>query len=157
MFKKIDDIPPLLVKTLLFLENRDLDRPATSLAKPGDRMGQDLQSRGLLLGGQVPAAGTAARRQHARRAVGKISPLAQRPHRQPLEKLRQMVGASLKAYQAKAPIPGLARTHHRRLFEYRAAGGGARYGEIHGLGEGLYAWFGMRLSDVVRDFKAPRQ
>src|ERR1041384_1076838 len=29
LFGKIDTIPPLIVKTLLFLENRDIDRPAT--------------------------------------------------------------------------------------------------------------------------------
>src|SRR5216684_7078437 len=29
LFKGLDDIPPLLTKTLLFLENRDLDRPAS--------------------------------------------------------------------------------------------------------------------------------
>ncbi|MGH7817946.1 MAG: hypothetical protein ACREOR_11205, partial [Candidatus Binatia bacterium] len=29
------------------------------------------------------------------------------------------------------------------------------YGEIHGLGEGLHAWFGLRLNDVVRDLNAP--
>ncbi|HEX6769562.1 MAG TPA: penicillin-binding transpeptidase domain-containing protein, partial [Candidatus Binatia bacterium] len=28
------------------------------------------------------------------------------------------------------------------------------YGEIHGLGEGLYAWFGIRLSDAVADLQA---
>src|SRR5215831_5895705 len=34
LFKGIDDIPPLLTKTLLFLENRDLDRPASSWQNP---------------------------------------------------------------------------------------------------------------------------
>ena len=34
LFQKIDDVPPLLVKSLLFLENRDLDRPATSWQNP---------------------------------------------------------------------------------------------------------------------------
>ena len=29
------------------------------------------------------------------------------------------------------------------------------YGEIHGLGEGLFAWFGMQLTDVVSALKAP--
>ena len=30
------------------------------------------------------------------------------------------------------------------------------YGEIHGLGEGLYAWFGIRLSDAVKDLQAAK-
>jgi hypothetical protein len=54
-----------------------------ALAKPGDRMGSDLQSRFLLHWRQAVAAGAAARRQHPGRPVRKIPPLAQRPHRQP--------------------------------------------------------------------------
>ena len=34
LFQKIDDIPPLLVKSLLFLENRDLGRPSAPWQNP---------------------------------------------------------------------------------------------------------------------------
>src|ERR1043166_1395478 len=34
LFKGMDEIPPLLVRTLLFLENRDLDRPASPWQNP---------------------------------------------------------------------------------------------------------------------------
>jgi hypothetical protein len=34
LFQKIDEIPPLLVQTLLFLENRDLGRPSTPWQNP---------------------------------------------------------------------------------------------------------------------------
>src|SRR5262249_43037245 len=34
LFAKMDDIPPLLVKTLLFLESRDLDHPASPWQNP---------------------------------------------------------------------------------------------------------------------------
>jgi hypothetical protein len=39
LFAKMDDIPPLLVKTLLFLENRDLDHSRFLVAEPRRRVG----------------------------------------------------------------------------------------------------------------------
>ena len=67
----------------------------------------------------------------------------------PLEKLRQLIGASLKAYREG---PNTRASRERIIVDYLntvplAAAPG--YGEIHGLGEGLHAWFGMGLAQVV--------
>ena len=73
----------------------------------------------------------------------------------PLEKLHQFIGASLKAYQGG---PNTRAWRERIIVDYLntvplAAAPG--YGEIHGLGEGLYAWFGMRLPNVVAALNEP--
>ena len=73
----------------------------------------------------------------------------------PLDKFRQIVGASLKAYRAG---PNTRAWRDRIIVDYfntvpLAAAPG--YGEIHGLGEGLYAWFGMQLADAVRALRTP--
>ena len=68
-----------------------------------------------------------------------------------------MIGASLKAYQEG---PNTRAWRERIIVNYLntvplAAAPG--YGEIHGLGEGLYAWFGMRLPNVVAALKRTRK
>ena len=69
----------------------------------------------------------------------------------PAEKLRQVIGASLKAYRAGKNTRAW---RERIIVDYLntvplAAAPG--YGEIHGVGEGLYAWFGTPLATAVAD------
>ena len=72
----------------------------------------------------------------------------------PVEKYRQLVGASLKAYREG----GILARGERIIVDYFNTvplAAAPSYGEIHGLGEGLFAWFGMQLTDVVSALKAP--
>ena len=71
------------------------------------------------------------------------------------QKLRQIIGASLKAYRE---VANTRAWRERIIVDYLntvplAAAPG--YGEIHGLGEALHAWFGMRLDDVVATLNSP--
>ena len=156
LFGRIDDIPPLLVKTLLFLENRDLDRPVTSWQNPVIEWDRTLKAGLYYLGSifqlPVPLQGGST-------LAVQLEKFRHSPHGRtsdPLEKLRQIVGASLKAYQAG---------HNTRAWRARIIvdylntvplAAAPSYGEIHGLGEGLYAWFGIRLSDAVKDLQAAK-
>ena len=149
LFQKIDDVPPLLVKSLLFLENRDLDRPATSWQNPVIEWDRTLKAAfyyiGAKLGLPVPVQGGST-------LAVQLEKFRHSPNgrtESPLEKLHQLIGASLKAYQEG---PNTRAWRERIIVNYLntvplAAAPG--YGEIHGLGEGLYAWFGMRLPNVV--------
>lgn len=151
LFSKVDDIPPLLVKTLLFLENRDLDQPATSWQNPVIEWDRTLKAAAYFVAGKlqlpVPVQGGST-------LAVQLEKFRHSPHGRtdnPLEKLRQLIGASLKAYQEGANTRAW---RERIIVDYLntvplAAAPG--YGEIHGLGEGLYAWFGIRLSDAVKD------
>ena len=155
LFKKIDDIPPLLVKTLLFLENRDLDRPATPWQNPVVEWDRILKAAFYYVGGKlslpVPLQGGST-------LAVQLEKFRHSPNGRtdsPVEKLRQVIGASLKAYREGANTKAW---RERIIVDYLntvplAAAPG--YGEIHGLGEGLHAWFGMSFGDVVRDLKAP--
>jgi membrane peptidoglycan carboxypeptidase len=155
LFRKIDDIPPLLVKTLLFLENRDLDRPATPWQNPVIEWDRIFKAAFYYIGGKlslpVPLQGGST-------LAVQLEKFRHSPNGRtdsPVEKLRQVIGASLKAYHEGANTKAW---RERIVVDYLntvplAAAPG--YGEIHGLGEGLYAWFGMRLNDVVRDLSAP--
>ncbi len=155
LFGKIDEIPPLIVKTLLFLENRDLDRPATPWQNPVIEWDRIFKAALMYVGSKL----------HLRVPVQGGSTLAVQLEKfrhspngrtdTPVEKLRQIVGASLKAYREGA---NTGAWRERIIVDYLnsvplAAAPG--YGEIHGLGEGLYAWFGMKLDDVTAALNTP--
>jgi membrane peptidoglycan carboxypeptidase len=155
LFAKIDDIPPLLVKTLLFLENRDLDRPASPWQNPAIEWDRLFKAALLYVGSklylEVPVQGgstLAVQLEKFRHSPNGRTESA-------LEKFRQVMGASLKAYRAGMNTRAWRERIIIDYFNTVPLAAAPGYGEIHGLGEGLYAWFGMQLSDVVSSLKAP--
>ena len=155
LFEKIDDIPRLLVKTLLFLENRDLARPSTPWQNPAIEW-ERLFKAGLLYAGAklfLPVSVQGGSTLAVQLEKFRHSPNGRTDT--PAEKLRQVVGASLKAYREGKNTRAW---RERIIVDYLntvplAAAPG--YGEIHGLGEGLHAWFGMPLSEAVAALNAP--
>ena len=157
LFAKSQGIPPLLVKSLLFLENRDLDRPATPWQNPVIEWDRTLKAALLYIGAKlnlpVPIQGGST-------LAVQLEKFRHSPNGRtdtPVEKLRQIIGASLKAYREG---PNTRAWRERIIIDYLntvplAAAPG--YGEIHGLGEGLYAWFGIRLDDAVAALNSPGQ
>lgn len=155
LFEKIGDVPPLLVRTLLFLENRDLDSPASPWQNPAIEWDRLLKAGFLYIGSKlhlpVPLQGGST-------LAVQLEKFRHSPHgrtESPVEKIRQVIGASLKAYQAG---PNTRSWRQRIIIDYLnsvplAAAPG--YGEIHGIGEGLHAWFGMPLADVVKALRLP--
>jgi membrane peptidoglycan carboxypeptidase len=154
LFGKIEDIPPLVVKTLLFLENRDLDRPATSWQNPVIEWDRTLKAALYYIGAKLSLPVSV---QGGSTLAIQLEKFRHSPHGRtdtPLEKLRQVVGASLKAYQQG---PNTRAWRERIIVDYLntvplAAAPG--YGEIHGLGEGLHAWFGARLPEIAAALNA---
>ena len=154
LFDKPQGIPPLLVKTLLFLENRDLDNPATPWQNPVIEWDRTLKALMLYIGAKLnlplPVQGGST-------LAVQLEKFRHSPNGRtdtPLEKLRQIVGASLKAYREGANTRAW---REKIVIDYLntvplAAAPG--YGEIHGIGEGLYAWFGISLDEAVAALKA---
>ena len=155
LFKHIGDIPPLVAKTLVFLENRDLDHPASAWQNPVIEWDRMFKAALLYAGAKL----------HLRVSVQGGSTLAVQLEKfrhspngrtdTPVEKFRQVFGASLKAYRAGK---NTREWREQLIVDYLntvplAAAPG--YGEIHGLGEGLYAWFGTSLADANRAIRVP--
>jgi membrane peptidoglycan carboxypeptidase len=154
IFKSISDIPPLLVKTLLFLENRDLDRPAASWQNPVIEWDRMLKAALYYIGAKlylpVPVQGGST-------LAVQLEKFRHSPHGRtdtPLEKVRQVVGASLKAYRAGKNTRGWRERIIVDYFNTVPLAAAPGYGEIHGLGEGLHAWFGTELKDAVTAINA---
>jgi membrane peptidoglycan carboxypeptidase len=155
LFKGIKGIPPLLVKTLLFLENRDLDRPAASWQNPvieWDRLGKAaLYYIGAKLYLPVPVQGGST-------LAVQLEKFRHSPHGRtdtPFEKLRQVLSASLKAYRAGKNTRAWRERIIVDYFNTVPLAAAPGYGEIHGLGEGLYAWFGTELKDALAAISEP--
>jgi len=155
LFAKMDDIPPLLVKTLLFLEDRDLNHPTSPWQNPAiewDRLFKaTLFYIGSKLSLEVPMQGGST-------LAVQLEKFRHSPNgrtESPVEKYRQLVGASLKAYRAGANTRAWRERIIVDYFNTVPLAAAPGYGEIHGLGEGLFAWFGMQLPDVVNTLKAP--
>jgi membrane peptidoglycan carboxypeptidase len=150
-FGSFEEIPPLAVKSLLIIENRELNEPADDRTNPvvdWNRLAKAaILYAGHKLGLSVPVEGgsTLATQMEKYRHSdeGQTDSV--------LTKLRQMTDASLKVYQKG---PDTREERRQIILDYLnsvplAAAPG--FGEIHGMGNGLSAWFGLNLQDVQRD------
>lgn len=156
-FESFEAIPPLVVKGLLIIENRELDQPADARTNPvvdwdrlakaiflyaGNRLGLPLSVEG--------GSTLATQMQKFRHSdEGRTDSV--------LAKLRQMTDASLRVYQG-----GMDTREERRriVLNYLnsiplAATPG--YGEIHGLGNGLYSWFGLDFQQACKVLGDPAE
>jgi len=154
-FLSFDDVPPLLVNSLLYIENRELLSPGDPRANPAiewDRMAKaSLLYTGTKLGLPVPLQGgstLAIQLEKYRHSPGGRT-------NSPLDKLRQVAGASLKAYRDGADTRDWRREIVVEYFNTAPLAAAPGYGEINGLGDGLYAWFGLDLDDVKTALASP--
>ncbi|MBX3024027.1 transglycosylase domain-containing protein [bacterium] len=147
-FRSFDDVPPLLVQTLLFIENRELLAPIDPRSNPAiewDRMAKaSLLYTGSKLGLNVPIQGGSTLaiqlEKYRHSPDGRTS--------SPLDKLRQVAGATLKAYREGADTRGWRRQIVVDYLNTAPLAAAPGYGEIYGMGDALYAWFGIDLKDV---------
>lgn len=150
VFDQFEDIPPLIVKSLLFIEDRELDNPPTPHCNPvinwnrllmagilycGNKIGLPLQVEG----GSTLATQLEKYRYSPRGYTTSVA-----------DKLRQMTSATLRVYKDGRNTLAARR---RIILDYintapLAAVPG--HGEIYGLGEGFHAWFDLSLADVSR-------
>jgi membrane peptidoglycan carboxypeptidase len=147
-FLTFEDVPPLLVQSLLYIENRELLSPNDPRANPAiewDRMAKaSLLYTGTKLGLPVPLQGGST-------LAIQLEKYRHSPHgrtNSPLDKLRQVAGASLKAYRDGADTREWRREIVVDYLNTAPLAAAPGYGEINGLGDGLYAWFGFNLADV---------
>jgi membrane peptidoglycan carboxypeptidase len=147
-FLTFEDVPQLLVQTLLYIENRELLSPNDPRANPAiewDRMAKaSLLYTGTKLGLPVPLQGGST-------LAIQLEKYRHSPHgrtNSPLDKLRQVAGASLKAYRDGADTREWRREIVVDYLNTAPLAAVPGYGEINGLGDGLYAWFGLDLIDV---------
>jgi membrane peptidoglycan carboxypeptidase len=155
IYADFDAIPPLVVNTLLFIEDRhllDADQPNRNPAIDWTRLGRAIADQGARLfnhNQQTPGGSTLATQiEKFRHSPGGRTAT-------PKEKLRQVASASLRAY-----LDGPRTLDARRQIVVRylnsvplAAQPGI--GEINGIGDGLVAWYGRDFDEVNRILSQP--
>jgi membrane peptidoglycan carboxypeptidase len=148
VYENFTHAPKLLVDSLLYIENRELldsAHPKRNPAVEWDRFGKALLDQGISLlfrdhdtqGGSTLATQIEKYRHSpdGRTSSGK-------------EKLRQMASASLRAY---LDGPDTTAARQRIVLDYLNTvplAAQAGYGEVNGIGDGLWAWYGRDFGEV---------
>ncbi len=149
-YDNFESIPDLVWRSLLFIESRDYLDPRYPERNPAvewRRLGLSVAQMGLRVFGvdrSVAGASTLATQ------IEKFRHSPDGVTRGPGEKLRQMLTASLRAYGRG---PNTLQTRRQIVTDYLnsvplAAQSG--YGEVIGVADGMWAWYGESLEDVNR-------
>jgi membrane peptidoglycan carboxypeptidase len=155
VYGSYSSIPPLVVETLLFIENRhmlDASHPTRNPAVEWDRLGKAVldyslhvvDPRHAVVGGST----LATQLEKLRHSPGGRT-------RSPVEKLRQMTSATLAAYQEGRTTLHAQQDIIRGYINSIPLAASPEYGDVQGLGDGLWAWYGADVSKIDPLLRAP--
>ena len=150
VYAAFEDIPPLLVRSLLYVENREILDATTPYRNPAvewDRLGKaffDMGRKQLAAGGGTSGGSTLATqlekiRHSPEGRTGSVS-----------DKLRQMMSASLRAYQQGEETTTARRQITSDYINSLPLSSFPGYGEVLGLGDGMWVWFGADFAEANR-------
>ena len=148
LYSSFASIPPLVVHSLLFIENRDLLDPAQPLANPAvdwPRFAMAAYSqvaKMLHLPGQSAGGSTLATQLEKYRHSPDGLTLSGS------EKLRQMVSASVRAYQDGPQTLPARQKVVRDYLNSVPLSAVPGHGEVHGMAEGLRVWYGADFNQI---------
>lgn len=150
VYADFDAIPPAVLQTLLFIENRELldqRNPHRNPAVEWDRLGRatmQLIAQKLGVQGNVPGGSTLATQieKYRHSPGGRTDSVA--------EKFRQIGSASLRAYLWGPETMKTRRAVALSYLNSMPLAAAPDYGEVQGLGDGLWAWFGSDFDSVNR-------
>ncbi|MBU1395534.1 MAG: transglycosylase domain-containing protein [Gammaproteobacteria bacterium] len=154
-YSRFEDIPDVLVETLLYIENRELlteQFPTRNPAVEWDRLAQALLEKGISLvdtSRNVPGGSTLPTQieKYRHSPEGLTASMS--------AKLRQMGTASLRAYlDGPNTLPMRRKTVMAYLNTVPLAAA-PRFGEVNGIGDGLWAWYGLDFDEVNRTLAKP--
>ena len=146
--------PPLLVQSLLFIENRELldtSFPKRNPAVEWDRLSKAILDRALnTFGGHRAGGGSTLATQiekYRHSPDGRTSSSK--------DKLQQMVSATLRAYQHGENTQAV---RHQIVVDYLNTvplSAKVGYGEVNGIGDGLWVWYGRDFAEVSQLLSGP--
>lgn len=150
VFKSFDTVPPLLVSTLLYIENRELLKGGSVTRNPTIEWGRFLHAAVAHVLHGVDASMNAGGGSTLATQIEKFrfSPGGQTSSG--LDKLRQIASASLRVY---LDGPDTQKARQQIALDYlNSTPLGARpgFGEVNSIGDGLWAWFGIDLDEATQ-------
>jgi membrane peptidoglycan carboxypeptidase len=149
-FQTFDEIPGILVNTLVFVENRELLRPKSATSNPAvewDRFGKAIldvawsrvDPRHDVSGGST--------------LLTQVEKMWHSPGGQTTsgkEKLRQMTSASLRAYEHGENTLEVRKQTVLDYLNWVPLAAVAGHGEVHGLGDAMWSWYGEDFEEMRR-------
>lgn len=155
IYPTYSNIPPLVVQTLLFIENRhmlDSEHPTRNPAVEWDRLGKavidyslhKVDAKHQVVGGSTLATQLEKLRHSPGGRTGS-----------PIDKLRQMTSATLAAYQDGRSTLHAQQDIIRGYVNSIPLAASPGYGDVQGLGDGLWAWYGADVSKIDPLLRAP--
>ena len=148
VYDRFEAVPPLLINTLLFIENREL----LDAHQPYHNPAVDWRRLAKAVG--VETIGRLGRERHsigASTLPTQIEKLRHSPDGRthgPADKLRQMISASLRAYQGGATTRASRRQIVVDYLDSLPLAAAVGHGEVHGLGDGLRVWYGVDFAQA---------
>ncbi len=147
-YERFEDIPEVLVKALLHIENRELlaeQFPTRNPAVEWDRLAQALMEKGISLvdkNRNVPGGSTLPTQieKYRHSPEGLTNNMG--------DKLRQMATASLRAYLDGANTLPMRRNTVMAYLNTVPLAAAPRFGEVNGIGDGLWAWYGLDFDEI---------
>src|SRR5215469_10407059 len=150
-------IPPVVVGSLLFVEDRDLLDPENPRRNPTVEWGRFMLAIAGRIGGVFDRR---LREGGASTLATQIEKFRHSPNgRTPgvREKFRQMLTASLRAYRAGPDTTAARREIVATYLNSTPLASRPGYGEIIGLPEALWIWFGTDLAEAARVLTTPAE
>ncbi|WP_219094556.1 transglycosylase domain-containing protein [Pseudomonas sp. UMAB-40] len=142
LYSSFESIPPVVVSSLLFIENRFLLDPKQPLANPAvdwPRFGMAIWSQVaklMHLPGQSAGGSTLATQlEKYRHSPDGLTVSG-------AEKIRQMISATVRAYQAGPETLQVRQNVVRDYLNSVPLSAVPGHGEVHGMAEGLRVWYG---------------
>jgi membrane peptidoglycan carboxypeptidase len=150
IYTRFDQAPIALINSLLFIENRELldnTYPKRNPAVEWDRLGKAVLEKSIsaVAGGHRAAGGSTLATQiekYRHSPEGRTGSMT--------DKLQQMVSASLRSYQDG---PDTTKARRRIVLDYLNTvplSAKPGYGEVNGVGDGMWVWYGRAFDDVNR-------
>jgi len=154
-YERFDRVPPLLVDALLFIENRELldaRYPRRNPAVEWDRFGKAVADQALR---RLDDSHSAAGGSTLATQIEKYRHSPEGRTDSGKEKLRQMASASLRAYvDGENTLP----RRQQIVVDYLNTvplSAKAGFGEVNGIGDGLWAWYGRDFAEVNQLLATP--
>jgi membrane peptidoglycan carboxypeptidase len=156
IYETFDAAPKLMVDSLLFIENRELLDPTYPKRNPAvewDRFSKAVFDKSLhaVAGGDKRVAGgsTLATQieKYRHSPEGRTSSLS--------DKLRQMVSATLRAYQGGEDTTLVRRQIVVDYLNTVPLSAKVGYGEVNGVGDGMWVWYGRDFESFNRALRGP--
>ncbi|WP_052700320.1 transglycosylase domain-containing protein [Methylocucumis oryzae] len=147
-YAQFQDIPPVVLNTLLFIENRELLNQENTQVNPAiewDRFGfagLQLIANKLGVDSNVPGGSTLATQieKYRHSPNGYTNSI--------VDKFRQMGTASVRAYLEGADTRAMRQEIALSYLNTMPLAATPQHGEVHGLGDGLSAWFNADFNNI---------